>query len=1104
MLPPLKCFIRNLLVMYKVLVGFLFVFTCLAVGCTKTEEALFVPVNTGKSNMDFVNGVVFTNDLNIVEYLYAYNGGGVAIGDINNDGLPDVYLSANQLENRLYLNKGNMVFEDVTMSAGVEGIHGEQSWTTGVTMADVNSDGYLDIYVSMVSDYKHLKGHNLLYINNKDLTFTESSEEYGLDIKGFGQQAYFFDYDMDGDLDVYQLRHAVHKPEVYQGPLARRLRDDLSGDLLLKNEGDTFVDVSDEAGIYGGAAGYGLSAAISDLDGNGCPDIYVSNDFHENDFVYYNQCDGTFLEKGNTSTGHTSRFSMGMDIADINNDGLSDIFTVDMKPFDEAVRKRSANDLSPEIYEYSLGFGYHHQYSRNMLQLNRGNILGSTPRFSEIAQYQGLDATDWSWGPLFADFDNDGRKDLLITNGILRRPNDLDYINFAYNDYSKRLSDLELSQKMPDGAVSNFAFRNTEGLVFEDVSAQWGLDYHGYSMGASYADLDNDGDLDIIVNNLNAAVSLYENHAQDLHDNNYLKIRLVGPKDNRDAVGAKVTLAMNDGSVQTIEQYASRGWLSSVGPSVHFGWGQGDSVDHLEVLWPDGKIQTLNDLGTNAVMDIDYKDSHPGKKGSKGGKKTFESREFGDSTYIHEITYQSDFTTERLLLQKLSTEGPKMAVGDVNGDGLSDFYLCGPAMQEGRLYVQDPNADRWFFKKNPPSFATHGHYEDTDAVFFDFDADGDLDLFVLSGHGTDPDSKPLNRIYVNDGKGNFEFFNGDYPADINGSTVLADDFDFDGNTDLFIGVRYLPGKYGTTSKSSILWNEGNGKLVADRDVDRALHMGMVTDAVFLRDKKQLVVVGEWMPITFVSFEDREFTVHRMDNTTGWWNTVHAEDMDRDNDLDLIVGNQGTNSGFQPTSDHPLGLYVNDFDGNGSTDLIFTYWKEGKEWPYEGLDELKGQMVSLRKQYNTYGDFASVTISELLTEPMGKGMEYKSAQMLESVWLENIRNKEFVVRLLPDEVQWAPVYGVETGDFDGDDNLDIVAIGNNYGFRSSIGRADASYGNFLKGDGKGGFSSVPPELSGWVVPGEPRDVKWLNRKKGHPILLVTRKNDAPLLMEVKGP
>lgn len=1090
--------------MYKVFLGFLFLLICSAVGCTKTEETMFTPVDASKSGIDFLNEVIFTDNLNIVEYLYAYNGGGVAIGDINNDGLPDIYFTANQLQNHLYLNKGDMVFEDITLSSNAEGLQGEDTWTTGVTMVDVNADGYLDIYISMVSNYKHLKGHNLLYINNKDLTFTESSKNYGLDINGFGQQAYFFDYDMDGDLDVYLLRHAVHKPEVYQGPSTRRLRDELSGDLLLENMGNTFVDVSEQAGIYSGASGYGLSAAISDLDGNGCPDIYVSNDFHENDFVYYNQCNGTFLEKGNVSTGHTSRFSMGMDIADINNDGLSDIFTVDMKPFDETIRKRSANDLSPEIYEYSLGFGYQHQYSRNMMQLNRGNILESIPQFSEIAQFQGLDATDWSWGPLLADFDNDGMKDLLITNGILRRPNDLDYINFAYNEYSKSLSDLELSKKMPDGAVTNFAFRNTTGLDFEDVSTEWGLDYTGYSMGASYADLDNDGDLDIVVNNLNAPASLYENRARELNANNHLKINLIGPKDNKDAIGAKVTLTMNDGSVQTIEQYTSRGWLSSVSTDIHFGWEQRNSVDDLEVLWPDGKVQTFYDLGVDAIMDIDYKDAHHTEIKSEVIRKTFEVKEFGDMAYSHKSTYQSDFTTERLLLQKLSSEGPKVAVGDVDGDGLTDFYICGPAMQEGHLYIQEPNSERHFFKKDSPSFTKDKDYEDADAVFFDFDADGDLDLFVLSGFGTDQDSKSLNRIYLNDGKGNFEFFSGDYHADINGAMVLADDFDFDGNVDLFIGVRFLPGKYGITSKSSILWNDGNGKLIADVDVNNALNLGMVTDAVFLRDKKQLAVVGEWMPITFVSFEDREFLVHNLDNTSGWWNTVHVEDMDKDNDLDLIVGNQGTNSGFQPTLDHPLGLYVNDFDGNGSADLIFTYWKEGKEWPYEGLDELKGQMVSLRKQFKTYSDFASKTLSELLTVSMREGMEYKSAQMLESVWLENIRNKEFVVKFLPEQVQWAPVYGFETGDFDGDNNIDIVTIGNNYSFRSSIGRADASYGNFLKGDGKGSFLPVSPKLSGWVVPGESRDVKLLNQKKEHPILLVTRKNDAPLLMEVKNP
>ena len=708
-----------------------FLFCCLA-GCEKQEKFLFTPLANTQTQLYFRNDIKESEDLNIVQYLYAHNGGGVAIGDINNDDLPDIYLTANQLPNKLYLNKGNFVFEDITESAGIAGPSGYKSWVTGVTMADVNNDGNLDVYLSVVGDYKQFQGHNQLFINNGNLTFTEASRDYGLDVVGFCQQAYFFDYDLDGDLDLYQLRHAVHKPEVYTDTSNRKIRDTLSGDLLLKNDNNWFKDVSEISGIYGGSAGYGLSAAVADLDDNGCPDIYVSNDFHENDFLYFNNCDGTFSERGTEAMGHTSRFSMGSDIADLNNDALPDIFTADMRPFDEAIRKKSAAESPPDIYDFRSGFGYQDQYSRNMLQLNRGQLFGQGVQFSEVGQLAGIQATDWSWAPLIADLNNDGQKDLFITNGIRHRPNDLDYINFAYNEHAKSLSDLELADIMPDGTAHNFAFMNKGGLEFEDVSETWGLDLKGYSMGASYGDLDNDGDLDLVVNNLNEEATIYRNNAREINHNNYVRVKLKGPDKNRLGIGAKV-LVITDNMEQTLEVNPTRGWLSSVDIPLHFGLGKNDKITTVHVTWPDGNTQMVHDVAINTTLVLHHDNSIRTAKDQPEIHKIFSKIDIADIDFVHHENKYNDFQSDRLLLRKLSTEGPKITLGDVNGDGLDDFYIGGAAFQAGALYIQTLKGG--FKKLESKPFLSDSEFEDTDAVFFDLDADGDQDLYVVSGGG---------------------------------------------------------------------------------------------------------------------------------------------------------------------------------------------------------------------------------------------------------------------------------------------------------------------------------------------------------------------------------
>lgn len=1069
-------------------------------GCGKQEKQMFSSLSAERTGIQFSNIIKMTNDVNIVEYMYAYNGGGVAIGDVNNDGLLDIYFTANQIPNKLYLNQGGFVFKDITDLAGVEGFSGPNSWTTGVTMTDVNGDGFLDIYVSVIADYKQFKGHNQLFINNKDLTFTEASEEYGLNIIGFSQQAYFFDFDIDGDLDMYQLRHAIHKSEVYQQENSRNRRDILAGDLLFKNENNKFIDISDSSGIYGGSAGYGLAAAVSDIDNNGYPDIYISNDFHENDFLYYNNGNETFTENGTSSFGHTTRFSMGNDISDINNDGFLDIISLDMKPYDENILKKSMGEASFNIYEFRLGFGYHYQYPRNMLQINRGQLFNKGVQFSEIGQQAGIDATDWSWGPLVADFDNDGWKDLIITNGIPNRPNNLDFINFAYNEHAKDLTDTELVTLMPDGAVPNFAYKNNRKNGFIDVSKEWGVDFVGYSMGAAYGDLDNDGDLDLIINNLNNKATILENQTREINRHNFLKVKINGPKKNRFGIGAKIEVQTR--SLNQIQEVSpTRGWLSSVDPMIHFGLSNDDSIKSVKIVWPGGASQIVNNVKLNSTLELNWKDAKENHMKKVESRKLFTALDLSGIDFVHKENEYIDFEFERLMPHKLSKEGPRFAVGDINGDGLADLYIGGAKGQSGELYMQTRNNLKRFKRIPVNGFLLDKEYEDVDATFFDADNDGDLDLYVVSGGGENFNIGMLSdRLYFNDGRGVFIRNSSTFTANTNGSVVVTGDFDNDGDIDLFIGARSIIGRYGISPKSDILWNEGNGIFSRNKSNEEILKLGMITDAVFLKSSHELILVGEWMPITIASFREKKMEIRSLQNSSGWWNTIYADDMDGDGDMDLLAGNNGTNSVLKPSVDKPIGLYVKDFDRNSSTDPIITYWRDGNECIFVGLDELKGQIVSIRKQFNSYEEYAGKTFKEIITPAMQTNAVHKQAVTFESVYIENLGNDEFKIFPLPLEAQWSSIFGFLTEDFDNDGTKDILSIGNFYGYQPYIGRADASYGNFLKGNGKGKFELIEPRNSGWAIKGEARDLKMINigEQESSPLLMVSRNNDTPLI------
>ncbi len=1074
--------------------------------CQKNTAPLFSAHSSKTTNISFSNEIHETAAFNIIEYIYMYNGGGVAAGDLNNDGWVDLYFTSNQGLNRLYVNQGNLKFQDVTNEAGVGGPGGETSWTTGVTLVDINADGWLDIYVCQLSGLKNISGKNRLYINNGGIeqwpSFKESAAEYNLDISTYSQHAAFFDYDKDGDLDMYLVNQALHSPDAHRHASLRQNRDPMTGDRLFRNEDGKFEDVSESAGIFGGSMGYGLAVSFGDINNDSWPDIYVSNDFHENDYLYYNNCNGTFRENLSGSFGHVSSFSMGSDIADFNNDGWLDLMSLDMKPPDERILKQSSGIDPYDIYRYKLAFGYHNQYARNMLQMNVGPLFGEEAvQYSEIGQFAGVDATDWSWSVFFADFNNSGKKDLFITNGIPKRPNNLDFANYTSNDFFKEkgISKLAFIDLMPAGKSTNIAYENS-GSGFDDVSESWGLAYEGFSNGAVPVDLDNDGDLDIVVSNLNNEAIVFENHATERTTNNFLKVKLYGNRGNNFGIGARVVLETSSG-ILVQENFFNKGWISSVSSDLHFGLGEDHRISKLTVDWPDGTFQELKNPEPNTTIGLNQTDALPVADRAeidRSEKLIKDVSNISGIDYTHRENFFIDFSTEKLMPRLLSTEGPPLAVGDLNGDGLDDFFIGGAKGQHGSIYLQQSKSKYFFLEGDTTALAKDRSCEDVGAVFADIDNDGDLDLFVVSG-GSEPDEDEIlqDRIYLNDGLGRLTKSESALPpAYYNGSCVVAADFTGDGHIDFFVGGRSTPHEYGFPGVSSLFVNNGNGTF-SDRTssfFQKDGQIGLVTDALWREDTKELITVGEWMPITIFSFHgNNTATVKTIPNSSGWWNAIHADDLDNDGDLDFLIGNQGLNTNLSASPAEPLDLYLGDYDGNLKFDPVIAYYKNDQQWIYPGLDQLAQQIQPVKKTFRTYEEFANSSFKQIFPEKHLEKSLHVQVQTLASVWMENRGFEGYEIQELPNEAQYSPIYGFATYDFDADGLKDVISVGNFHGNQPRMGRCDASFGTFLHNEGNGKFTVVKNRESGFSVSGESRSVKILHTGKEHKLILVARNN-----------
>lgn len=1081
---------------------------CSFFSCEETDSSkMFSLLSPSNTEINFKNILQESEEFNVFEYGYLYNGGGVSIGDLNNDGLSDIYFTGNMVGSHLYINQGNLEFKEIAKKAGVlaQGL-----WNTGTTMADVNADGFLDIYVCRSAAKDPTKRKNLLFINNQDLTFTEKAEEYGIADSGYSTQGSFFDYDKDGDLDLYVLNHSTQEYAGF-GQITASLKNKQNkaySDKFYRNDNGKYKDISDEAGLISNVLGFGLGVAISDINEDGWQDIYVSNDYNEQDYLYINNQDGTYSESLEKFIGHTSLFSMGSDIADINNDGYTDIITLDMLPEGNYRQKMVSGSDNYDKYQLLVGSGFYNQTMRNMLQLN--NMGGS---FSEVGQFSGVSNTDWSWSALLTDLDNDGFKDLFVTNGYKRDYTNMDFMNYAVqeklseNKTGKRTAIMELLGNIPSTVEENYVYRNNGDLTFAKENLAWGFDRKSLSNGAAYADLDNDGDLDLIINNVEEEAFVYRNNSETHTDNGYLKIKLEGEGKNTFGVGAKIELFVN-GNVITQEQIPTRGYQSSVDYNLVFGLGNAENIEKLKITWPDSKIQLLEDVTVNQTLTLKQGDADSEQEAAKVISPTLLTDITTDSLLIYGHIENNfvDFKREQLLPHKLSTQGPKITKGDVNEDGLEDVFIGGAKGASGQLFLQTKSGS--FSLSNSKVFEEDKNSEDLGVLFFDADNDKDLDLYIVSGGNEfEIESEELqDRLYINNGRGNFTKNVSGLPKMLtSGSCVATSDFDSDGDQDLFVGGRLVPGKYPATPRSYILANDGKGNFtdVTSKTNLDLVNPGMVTDALWSDidndNLEDLILVGEFMPIRVFKNNSGVLTEltdeSGLSNSEGWWNSIEQGDFDNDGDTDFILGNFGLNSQLKASIEEPVTLYAKDFDSNGSIDPILCSYIMGENHPVFSKDDLVGQLNGLKSRYVNYSDYADQKITDIFTSEELQGATVLKAANFASSYLENLGGDKFELKPLPSVAQFSPIYGILLEDLNQDGNLDIVIGGNFFGTRVKYGRYDANKGTYLMGDGKGGFTPLNNNESGLDVDGEVRDIILLEQSDKDRMLVFVRNNSA---------
>jgi len=1077
----------------------------------------FQLMNDAETGLHFANKLTPAQELNVLNYIYFYNGAGIGAGDFNNDGKIDLFFASNQGQNKIYLNQGNLKFKDVTSEAKIPEDGG---WSTGVSVVDINNDGLLDIYICRVGDYQTLHSHNQLLIcqgidKNGVPYYKDEAKQYGLDFSGFSTQAVFFDYDGDGDLDMFLLNHTVHQIGTFGlRDTLLKTKNSLSGDRVYRNNGDnTFTDVTNQSGIHSSVLGYGLGVCVSDINLDGWPDIYVGNDFHENDYLYINQHNGTFKDDINNKMMHTSQFTMGVDIADVNNDGYPDIISMDMLASDPQILKTSLGEDEYDLFYKKIAYGYNYQYTRNNLQFNRRNGM-----FSEVGLYSGVAATDWSWAPLLMDFDNDGHKDLFISNGVAKRMTDIDYINFISDNAVQGNmrsgldgNDMKLIDKFPQTKIPNRFFENTDDLKFKDIGNEIGGNDNSYSNGAIYADLDNDGDLDIVTNNIDQPAFLYRNTTNDKIPKPYLDIRLKGSEKNINALGAKILVFAN-GGIRTYENYPARGYMSSMQIPIHIGLDK-TKVDSMLLVWPDNTYQQIRYSKTNQLMTIVYQKNLP-----KFDYATITSHWKNPAAPMEDITSKSnllykheensfhEFDREPLMPHMLSTEGPALAVGDINHDGLEDVFIGSSKWKDPAVFLQTKSGK--FIKTAQPFLDKDSTYEDVDACFADVNNDGFPDLIVASGgnefYGQDSILTP--RVYLNDGKGIFHKRENAFDSlFMNASCVIPYDFNGDGNTDLFIGGRSVPWNYGQIPKSYLLQNDGTGKFtdVTDKYAKGLSDIGFVTSALWFDINKDgykdLILTLEWAGIVAFINHHGVFTKKIITDKKGWWNFVLPVDLNNDGNIDLIAGNLGLNSRLKASEEQPVRLYYNDFDDNGKKEQVLTYYLNGKEIEFANIGELGKQIPVIKKRFQSAKDFSKASLNDIFTKEKLESSDTLTANYFSNAVLLNDGKLNFTVQPLPWQAQLSPYRTAVIVDANGDNLPDILIAGNYYENNIQMGRNDADYGTILINKGMGKFEAEP--LNGLQIKGQVRHISEINigNKKA---FILARNNDSTMVIHFK--